>query len=132
MAFTIAEKTLNDSEATLGCLSPSDCRSNGVRVVNELWNIVGGWVEKKRARKERQVMCRVNVDVVGDCDKTDLEVDTMSGTWVVGQPGSMVNSGVRRLKPKQPEESSTILIKPANEAELEIEGAYVRRFFPPR
>ncbi len=27
-------------------------RSNGVKVGNELWNIVGGWVERKRARKE--------------------------------------------------------------------------------
>jgi hypothetical protein len=99
MAFNIAEKTLSDSEATLGCLSPSDCRSNGVRAGNELWNIVGGCVEKKRARKERQVMCGVDVDVVGYCDKMDSEVDTMSGTWVVRQPGSTVNSEVRRLKP---------------------------------
>jgi hypothetical protein len=36
---------------------------------------------------------------VGDCDKTDLEVDTMSGAWVVRQPGTTVNSEVRRLKP---------------------------------
>jgi len=91
MAFNIEEKTLNDSEATLGCLSPSDCSSKGVRVGNEPWNKVGGWVEKKRARKERQVICKVDVDVVGDCDRTDLEVDTMSGTWVVRQPGTTVN-----------------------------------------
>jgi hypothetical protein len=37
--------------------------------------------------------------VVEDCDRTDLEVDTMSGTWVVKEPGSTVNSEVRRLNP---------------------------------
>jgi hypothetical protein len=95
----MAEKTLNDSEAILGCLSPSDCRSNGVRMGNSLWRVDGGCVEKKRARKERQVICKVDVDVVGDCDRTDFEVDTMSGTWLVREPGSTVNSEVRRLKP---------------------------------
>ena len=52
----------------------------GVSVGKEAWNVLGECVEKKSAKKERHVKCKVDVVVVGGCERTDFEVETIRGT----------------------------------------------------
>jgi hypothetical protein len=75
MAFKSAENTRKDSEAIRGCLSLSDFRRTGVITGSELENVGGECVANNKARKDRHVKCRVEVEVVGDCDKMGLQVD---------------------------------------------------------
>jgi hypothetical protein len=56
-------------------------------------------VEKKRARKERQVRCKVDVEVDGASSKIDLEVEAINETWVAKDPGRTVSKACKSPKP---------------------------------
>ena len=51
-----------------------------MRVGKDGANTTGACVEKKRPRKDRQERWSVDVDVVGDCDRTLLTVMTICET----------------------------------------------------
>ena len=62
-------------------------------------NAGGGWVEKNSAKNDKQVRCRVEVDVVGACDRIDLDVDTIGATCPDKLPGRTTSNECNRPKP---------------------------------
>lgn len=99
ITFRRAEKTRNDSEATRGCLSARALRRTGVRIGSAPANDGGEWVEKNKARNDKHVRWRVDVDVVGACDKITCDVDAIDITWTERQPGSTLNNECSSPKP---------------------------------
>jgi hypothetical protein len=74
-------------------------RRTGVKVGRAPENAGGGWVEKKSARNDKQVRCKVEVDVVGACDRIVLDADTMGVTWPDKQPGRTISNECSKPKP---------------------------------
>lgn len=68
---------------------------DGSDEVNTSWECV----EKNKARNVKQVRWSVDVEVVGDCESTPLDVEMINGTWVANDPGRTDKSECRRLNP---------------------------------
>jgi hypothetical protein len=81
------ENALKASDATRGCFSPSVLRRTGVNTGNEFKNVGGGCVEKNEEVNCRQVICKVELDVDGGCDKMNLDIDAIKLVWLEREPG---------------------------------------------
>lgn len=93
------ENTRNDSEETRGCFSARDFRSTGVRIGREVVKAGEAWVEKKIERKDREVLCKAEVAVVGGCDKMDLRINVNWPVWADKEPGTTLRRALRRPNP---------------------------------
>jgi len=67
-------------------------RSTGVNVGRLPENVGGECVEKNNAKNDKQVRCIVDVDVVGACDKIDLDVEIIGVTCTDKLPGSTMSN----------------------------------------
>jgi hypothetical protein len=74
-------------------------RRTGVKVGRDPENVGGEWVEKNRAKNDKQVRCKVDVDVEGACDRIDLDVDMIGATCPDKEPGRTTSNERNKLKP---------------------------------
>jgi hypothetical protein len=85
------ENALKASDATRGCFSPRVLRRTGVNTGNEFKNVGGECVAKNEEVNCRQVICKVELDVDGGCDKIDLDIDAIKPIWLEREPGRTCN-----------------------------------------
>ena len=81
------ENALKASDATRGCFSPRVFWRTGVKTGNEFKNVGGGCVEKNVEVNCRHVICKVEPDVDGGCDRIDLDIDAIKLVWLEREPG---------------------------------------------
>jgi hypothetical protein len=81
------EKALKASDAARGYFSPSVLRRTGVNTGNEFKNVGGECVEKNEEMNCKQVICKVELDVDGGCDRIDLDIDAIKLVWLEREPG---------------------------------------------
>ena len=98
-ALRSAEKTRNASEAIRGCLSFKDFKNTGQSVGKDAENVVEGCVAKNSAQNERHIKCKVDVVVVGCCERMFVDMSVSGPIWLAREPGNTSSSVRKSVKP---------------------------------